>query len=159
MEFIERLKQTTGRLALPRHSRLNPKQKLLLHLGCAALAVMLAVGSVPFLRGFAAEEEASVSGSDIVSGSDGDIVSGSDGAVVIDGGTAEPKPAKSDDRCPDDARRLRRGVCDQTQESRIRQGSPVIRFADQCRHSSFFFTQYGAKDTKNGVCEKMTDRL
>ena len=151
MVFIERLMQKTVQLALPRRSKLKPKQKRLVRLGCAALAVMLAVGSVPFLRGFAAEEEASVSGSD--------IVSGSDGAVVIDGGTAEPKPAKSDDRCPDDARRLRRGVCDQTQESRIRQGSPVIRFADQCRHSSFFFTQYGAKDTKNGVCEKMTDRL
>lgn len=141
MEFIERLMQKTVQLALPRRSKLKPKQKRLVRLGCAALAVMLAVGSVPFLRGFAAEEEASVSGSD------------------IDGGTAEPKPAKRDDRCPDDARRLRRGVCDQTQESRIRQGSPVIRFADQCRHSSFFFTQYGAKDTKNGVCEKMTDRL
>ena len=151
MEFIERLMQKTVQLALPRRSKLKPKQKRLVRLGCAALAAMLAAGSVPFLRGFAAEEEASVSGSD--------IVSGSDGAVVIDGGTAEPKHAKSDDRCPDDARRLRRGVCDQTQESRIRQGSPVIRFADQCRHSSFFFTQYGAKDTKNGVCEKMTDRL
>lgn len=95
MEFIERLMQKTVQLALPRRSKLKPKQKRLVRLGCAALAVMLAVGSVPFLRGFAAEEEASVSGSDIVSGSDGDIVSGSDGAVVIDGGTAEPKPAKS----------------------------------------------------------------
>lgn len=87
MEFIERLMQKTVQLALPRRSKLKPKQKRLVRLGCAALAVMLAVGSVPFLRGFAAEEEASVSGSD--------IVSGSDGAVVIDGGTAEPKPAKS----------------------------------------------------------------
>ena len=96
MEFIEGLMQKTVQLALPRRSKLKPKQKRLVRLGCAALAVMLAVGSVPFLRGFAAEEEASVSGSDIVSGSDSDIVSsGSDGAVVIDGGTAEPKPAKS----------------------------------------------------------------
>ena len=87
MEFIERLMQKTGQLALPRRSKLKPKQKRLVRLGCAALAVMLTVGSVPFLRGFAAEEEASVSGSD--------IVSGSDGTVVIDGGTAEPKPAKS----------------------------------------------------------------
>ena len=108
MEFIERLKQTTGRLALPRHSRLNPKQKLLLHLGCAALAVMLAVGSVSFLRGIAAEnsvEKANVSGSDVVksdnpapeetSVSGSDIVSGSDRSVRAAQASAEtvgPKP-------------------------------------------------------------------
>ena len=67
--------------------------KNLLRFGCAALAVMLAVGSVSFLRGFAAEdgaEEAAVSGSDIVSASD--FVSGSD----IFTETVEPKVLNAD---------------------------------------------------------------
>ena len=44
----------------------NPKRKRLVRLGCAALALTLAVGSVPFLRCWAAEDDAAVSGSDIV---------------------------------------------------------------------------------------------
>ena len=45
---------------------LKPQQKQLVRLGCASLAVVLAVGAVPFLRGFAAEGEI-LSGSDISS--------------------------------------------------------------------------------------------
>ena len=60
----------------------NPKRKRFVRLGCAALAVALAVGSVPFLRGWAAEEEAAVSGSDIVSQSDAAPI-GSRGTVTV----------------------------------------------------------------------------
>ena len=69
-----------------RYSNRSPQRKRFVRLGCAALALALAVGSVPFLRGWAAEEEAAVSGSDIVSQSD---------TVVIARGTVEPKPVKS----------------------------------------------------------------
>ncbi len=92
MEFIERQKQTFVQVIPARYSKMKPKQKQLLRLSCAALAVMLAVGTVPFLRSFAAEdgaEEAAVSGSDLVSGSDAETPA--DGIVTIDGGTVEPK--------------------------------------------------------------------
>ena len=92
MEFIERQKQTFVQVIPARYSKMKPKQKRLLRLSCAALAVMLAVGTVPFLRSFAAEdgaEEAAVSGSDLVSGSDAETPA--DGIVTIDGGTVEPK--------------------------------------------------------------------
>ena len=68
-----------------RYSNRSPQRKRFVRLGCAALALALAVGSVPFLRGWAAEEEAAVSGSDIVSQSD---------TVVIARGTVEPKSVK-----------------------------------------------------------------
>ena len=73
MKFIEKQNQTSGQVVPPSLQELKSKPKQLLRLGCAALAVVLAAGSVPFLRGFAAEEgaeEAVVSGSDIVSASD-----------------------------------------------------------------------------------------
>ena len=92
MEFIERQKQTFVQVIPARYSKMKPKQKRLLRLSCAALAVMLAVGTVPFLRSFAAEdgaEEAAVSGSDLVSGSDAETPA--DDIVTIDGGTVEPK--------------------------------------------------------------------
>ena len=65
-----------------RYRKCNPKRKRLVRLGCAALALALAVGSVPFLRGWAAEEEAAVSGSDIVSQSDAAPI-GSRGTVTV----------------------------------------------------------------------------
>lgn len=64
-----------------RYRKCNPKRKRLVRLGCAALALALAVGSVPFLRGWAAEETA-VSGSDIVSQSDAAPI-GSRGTVTV----------------------------------------------------------------------------
>ena len=60
----------------------NPKRKRFVRLGCAALAVALAVGSVSFLRGWAAEDDAAVSGSDIVSQSDAAPI-GSRGTVTV----------------------------------------------------------------------------
>ena len=39
----------------------NPKRKRLVRLGCAALALTLAMGSVSFLRGWAAEDDACIS--------------------------------------------------------------------------------------------------
>ena len=73
----------------------NPKRKRFVRLGCAALAVALAVGSVSFLRGWAAEDDAAVSGSDIVTQSDMTnetaFVSSSDAAS-----TAEENEAKAD---------------------------------------------------------------
>ena len=73
----------------------NPKRKRLVRLGCAALALTLAVGSVSFLRGWAAEDDAAVSGSDIVTQSDMTnetaFVSSSDAAS-----TAEENEAKAD---------------------------------------------------------------
>ena len=53
MKSIETLNQKLNPL---RHFK--PKQKQLVRLGCAALALTLAVGKVPFLRGLASEEEA-----------------------------------------------------------------------------------------------------
>lgn len=73
----------------------NPKRKRLVRLGCAALALTLAVGSVSFLRGWAAEDDAAVSGSDIVTQSymtnETAFVSSSDAAS-----TAEENEAKAD---------------------------------------------------------------
>ena len=73
----------------------NPKRKRLVRLGCAALALTLAMGSVSFLRGWAAEDDAAVSGSDIVTQSDMTnetaFVSSSDAAS-----TAEENEAKAD---------------------------------------------------------------
>ena len=73
----------------------NPKRKRLVRLGCAALALTLAVGSVSFLRGWAAEDDAAVSGSDIVTQSDMTnetaFVSSSDAASA-----AEESEAKAD---------------------------------------------------------------
>ena len=72
---------------------LKPQQKQLVRLGCASLAVVLAVGAVPFLRGFAAEGEI-LSGSDISSqdienpAQDGGEVSDSDNTVIR--GETEP---------------------------------------------------------------------
>lgn len=72
---------------------LKPQQKQLVRLGCASLAVVLAVGAVPFLRGFAAEGEI-LSGSDISSqdienpAQDGEEVSDSDNTVIR--GETEP---------------------------------------------------------------------
>ena len=79
---------------------LKPQQKQLVWLGCASLAVVLAVGAVPFLRGFAAEGEI-LSGSDISSqdienpaqdienpSQDGEEVSDSDNTVIR--GETEP---------------------------------------------------------------------
>ena len=78
-----------------RYSNRSPQRKRFVRLGCAALALALAVGSVPFLRGWAAEEEAAVSGSDIVTQSDMTnetaFVSSSDAAS-----TAEENEAKAD---------------------------------------------------------------
>ena len=56
MKSIETLNQKLNPL---RHFK--PKQKQLFRLGCAALALALAVGTVPFLRGWAANEQAVVS--------------------------------------------------------------------------------------------------
>ena len=81
MKSIETLNQKLNPL---RHFK--PKQKRLFRLGCAALAVVLAVGTVPFLRGWAANEQAVVSDSDSVSGTD---------TVITNSITVEPKPAKS----------------------------------------------------------------
>ncbi|MBQ9901369.1 MAG: Ig-like domain-containing protein [Clostridia bacterium] len=73
----------------------NPKRKRFVRLGCAALAVALAVGSVSFLRVWAAEDDAAVSGSDIVTQSymtnETAFVSSSDAAS-----TAEENEAKAD---------------------------------------------------------------
>ena len=72
---------------------LKPQQKQLVRLGCASLAVVLAVGAVPFLRGFAAEGEI-LSGSDISSqdienpSQNGEEVSDSDNTVIR--GETEP---------------------------------------------------------------------
>ena len=69
---------------VPLHCEGNhPKLKRLFRLGCAALALALAVGTVPFLRGLASEEEA-------VSSSD--VVSSSDAAVMTVEETVEMKP-------------------------------------------------------------------
>ena len=81
MKSIETLNQKLNPL---RHFK--PKQKQLFRLGCAALALALAVGTVPFLRGWAANEQAVVSDSDSVSGTD---------TVITNSITVEPKPAKS----------------------------------------------------------------
>ena len=80
MKSIETLNQKLNPL---RHFK--PKQKRLFRLGCAALALALAVGTVPFLRGWAANEQAVVSDSDSVSGTD---------TVITNSITVEPKPAK-----------------------------------------------------------------
>ena len=68
-------KQIIGNVIPLRRKKFNPKQRNLVKLGCAALALALVVGKVPFLRGLAAKED-SVSGSDIVSGSDSLVVGG-----------------------------------------------------------------------------------
>ena len=41
-----------------KRKKIKSGQKQLFRLGCAALALMLTVGAVPFLRGFAAESVA-----------------------------------------------------------------------------------------------------
>ena len=83
----------------PRFRKRKPEQKRLIRLGCAVLALTMAVGTVPFLRGFAAEEEAAVSASDMISNSedsmtdqiDSEIVSRTDAVVSMKGTTVEPK--------------------------------------------------------------------
>ena len=76
-------KQIIGNVIPLRRKKFNPKQRNLVKLGCAALALALAVGKVPFLRGLASEEEA-------VSSSD--VVSSSDAAVMTVEETVEMKP-------------------------------------------------------------------
>ena len=76
-------KQIIGNVIPLRRKKFNPKQRNLVKLGCAALALTLAVGTVPFLRGLASEEEA-------VSSSD--VVSSSDAAVMTVEETVEMKP-------------------------------------------------------------------
>ena len=82
MKAIETLNQKFNSL-----QRLKPKQKRLVRLGCAALALTLAVGAVPFIRSLAAGKTA-VSDTDFVSGSD---AATADNAVIMNGGTVEPK--------------------------------------------------------------------
>ena len=81
MKSIETLNQKLNPL---RHFK--PKQKQLVRLGCAALVLTLVLGEIPFLRGWAANEQAVVSDSDSVSGTD---------TVITNSITVEPKPAKS----------------------------------------------------------------
>ena len=84
----------------PRYKKRKPEHKQFIRIGCAALALTLAIGTVPFMRSFAAEEEAAVSGSDMIADSedsttgqiDSNIVSGTDAAVIIAGETVEPNP-------------------------------------------------------------------
>lgn len=93
-------KTTTGQSIPFYRKKRKPEQKRLIRFGCAALALTLAVGTVPFLRGFAAEKEAAVSASDMIADSgdsttgqiSNDIVSGTDAAVIIDGEAVEPNP-------------------------------------------------------------------
>ena len=76
-------KKIIGQIVPLRCEGNHPKLKRLFRLGCAALALALAVGTVPFLRGLASEEEA-------VSSSD--VVSSSDAAVMTVEETVEMKP-------------------------------------------------------------------
>lgn len=78
-------KQIIGNVIPLRRKKFNPKQRNLVKLGCAVMALALAVGTVPFLRGWAANEQAVVSDSDSVSGTD---------TVITNSITVEPKPAK-----------------------------------------------------------------
>lgn len=75
------------------YSRIHAKQKRWLKFGCAALAVTLTVGAVPFIMGHAADSD-EVSNSDVVTKSD--VVSEGDLSVskpvMRMRGTAEPKP-------------------------------------------------------------------
>ena len=80
MKSIETLNQKLNPL---RHFK--AKQKQLVRLGCAALALTLVLGEIPFLRGWAANEQAVVSDSDSVSGTD---------TVITNSITVEPKPTK-----------------------------------------------------------------
>ena len=78
-----------GKWIAPLHSiKVNPRQKGLIKIGCAALALTLTVGTVPFLMSHAAEG-AEVSGSDITSRSD--VVSPADASVRSITETVEPK--------------------------------------------------------------------
>ena len=70
---MKNMKKLTAQSVPPRYTGNHPKRKQLLRLGCAALALALAVGKVPFLRGLASEEEA-VSSSDVVSSSDAAVM-------------------------------------------------------------------------------------
>ena len=65
-----KLKNTFSNLIVPPHyKKLNPKQKRFIKIGCALLAVMLTVGTVPLLMSRAAERDA-VTPSDVVTKSD-----------------------------------------------------------------------------------------
>lgn len=87
------LQNPLGKWIVPLHSRkINPRQKSLIKIGCAALALTLTVGTVPFLMSHAAEG-AAVSDSDIVAKNDvvspADASAGNGATVFV--GTAAPK--------------------------------------------------------------------
>ena len=78
-----------GKWIAPLHSiKVNPRQKGLIRIGCAALALAMTVGAVPFLMSHAAEGEA-VTPSDIAAKND--VVSPADASARSITGTVEPK--------------------------------------------------------------------
>ena len=82
------LQNPFGKWIAPLHSRkIKPRQKQLVRIGCAALALTMTVGAVPFLMSHASEGEA-VTSSDIASKND--VVSPADASVRSITQTVEP---------------------------------------------------------------------